>query len=121
MESSYLAAFLKDSKPVAGSFVRRYHVVAWLVVASTLLTALVMRESEVTVIILGVNLVLVWLAVGLFKNGPAGFWLVILAEILSATQMRPNRGSVMALLLNMALLLFAIIAARLGAPDRDAA
>jgi hypothetical protein len=120
MASSFFAAFLKEPKPVAVSFVRRYHVVVWLLVASTLLTALVMRESEVTLIVLGVNLLLVWLAVSLFKNGPAGFWLIILAEILAATQMRPNRGAVIALLLNLVLLLFAVIAARLGATDRDA-
>lgn len=120
MASSGFAAFLKDPKPVARAFVRRYRIVLWLVVASMSLTALIMRESEISVVILGVNLLLLWLAVGLFKSGPAGVWLVILAEILSATQMRPNRGAALALILNLALLLVALMAARLAA-DKDAA
>jgi len=121
METSNFAAFLEDSKPAAGSFFRRYHVVFWLVVASTLLTAVAMRPSEVTVIILGLNLVLLWLAVTLFKRSRVSIWLVIGAEILAATQMSLGRAGALALLMNMALMLFALIAARLGASERDAA
>ncbi len=115
METSNFAAFLKESKPAAISFFRRYHVVFWLVVASTLLTSLAMRPSEVTVIILGFNLLLLWLAVSLFKQSRTALWLVIAAEILAATQMAPNRVTAFALLLNMTLMLGAIVAARFGA------
>lgn len=119
MESSNFAAFLKDSKPAATSFLRRYHVVFWLVVASTLLTSLAMRSSEVTVIILGLNLLLLWLAVTLFKQSRTAIWLAITAEILAATQMIPNRATALALILNLTLLLAAIVAARLGSSEKD--
>lgn len=115
MESSNFAAFLKESKPAAGSFFRSYRVSFWLVVASTLLSGLAMRPSEVTVIILGFNLLLLWLAVTLFRRSRAAIWLVIAAEILAATQMSPTRGGALALVLNMALMLAAIVTARLGA------
>lgn len=97
----------------AAGFVRRYPVALWLVVASTLLTGLVMRPGEVTVIILGLNVLLLWLAIGLFKHGWTPVWIVIVAEILAATQMAPNRLSALALLANMAMLFAALIAARL--------
>lgn len=117
MTSSSFAAFLKNPRAVAGALSRRYRIALWLVVASVLLTALTMRESEIGVVILGANVLLLWFAVGLFKNSVVGFWLVVLSEILSATQMRPNRAAILALILNLALLLFALIAARLAAAD----
>lgn len=117
MTSSAFAAFLKNPRAVAGASARRYRIALWLVVASVLLTGLTMRGSEVTVVILGANALLLWLAVGLFKNGAAGVWLVILSEILSATQMRPNRVAVVVLILNLTLLLLALIAARLAAAE----
>ncbi len=120
MASSIFAAFLKDPKPIAGAFVRRYHVALGLIVFSTLLTSLMMRESEITIIILAAYVALLWLAVSVFKQGRTGVWLVIVAEILSATQMRPNRATVFALILNLTLMLGAIIAARLGAAEKDA-
>jgi hypothetical protein len=120
MASLDFAAFLKNPKATAGAFARRYHVSVWLVVASVFLTALIMRESEVTVIILGANVLLLWMAVGLFKDSAAGFWLVILSEILSATQMRPNRAAVLALIFNLALLLFALLFAKFAAAREDA-
>ncbi|WP_442753252.1 hypothetical protein ACNHKD_09555 [Methylocystis sp. JAN1] len=119
METSNFAAFLKDSKPAAVSFLRRYHVVLWLVVASMLLTGLTMRPSEVTVVILALNLLLLWLAISLFKHSRTAVWLVVAAEIFAATQMSPNRATALVLLLNMTLMLGAIIAARLGAPHRE--
>lgn len=114
MPSSDIAAFLKGSKLNVGEFARRYHVGPWLVVASTLLTGLVMRPGEVTVIILGMNVLLLWLAIGLFKRGWTPAWIVIVAEVLAATQMAPNRLSALALLANMVMLLSALIASRLG-------
>lgn len=119
MATSNFAAFLKDSKPAAVSLFRRYHVVVWLVVASTLLTSLVMRPSEMTVIILGFNVLLLWLAVSLFKQSRVAIWLVVAAEVLAATQMAPNRATIIVLLLTTMLSFAAIIAARLGAPERD--
>jgi hypothetical protein len=121
MTSSNFAAFLKNPKAGAGAFARRYHVALWLVIASLALTTLTMRGGELAVIVLGTNLLLLWLAVGLFNSGPAGLWLVVAAEILAATQMRPNRGAVLALVLNLALMLFALVAARLAADHRSAA
>jgi hypothetical protein len=119
MASSIFAAFLKDPGASASAFARRRHLALWLAVASVLLTALAMRESEMTVVILGANVLLLWLAIGLFKQGPVGVWLVIISEILAATQMRPGRTAVFVLLLNLLLLLGALIAARLGATQAE--
>jgi hypothetical protein len=79
-----------------------------------------MRPSEITVVILGANVLLIWFALTLFKNGRTGIWLVILSEILSATQMRPGRVAFLVLLLNMLLLLGALVAARLADAQGDA-
>ncbi|PPD45781.1 MAG: hypothetical protein CTY15_02670 [Methylocystis sp.] len=121
MASLTFAAFLKDPRPVAGGFARRYRVAFWLVMGSMLLSGLAMRPSEVTVIILALNLLLLWLAVSLFKGARTSVWLVIAAEILAATQMAPNRATALALILNMILMLGALIAARLGdVSEKDA-
>ncbi|MCX7898817.1 MAG: hypothetical protein N2444_01790 [Methylocystis sp.] len=120
METSVLAAFLKDPKANAGAFVRRYHVASWFIVASTLLTGLVMRPSEVTVIILGLNVLLVGLAISWFRDGWTPVWMIVAAEILAATEMLPSRLSVIVLLANLALLFGALGAARIGASRDDA-
>ncbi len=120
MASSTFAAFLKDPKSNAGAFVRRYHLAPWLIVASTLLTGLVMRPSEVTVIILGVNVLLVGLAISWFRQGWTPIWMMALAEILAATEMLPSRLSALVLLANIALLLGALVAGRVGAAQEDA-
>lgn len=115
MASSVFTAFFKDPKITAGAIARRYRLAFWLVVASMLMTGLLMRPSEVTVVILGLNVMLLWFAVTLFKHARTGVWLVILAQILAATQMTPHRVTALALVLNLTLLLGAIIAARLAA------
>lgn len=115
MASSTFTAFVRESKASAGVFAKRYRLSFWLVLASLLLTAVVMRPSEITVIVLGANVLLLWLAVGLFWSGHTSIWLVLTSEVLSATQMAPNRISAMALVLNLGLLLGALVAARLGA------
>lgn len=115
METSDFAAFLKEAKPAAVGFVRRRHVALWLALASLLLMGLAMRPSEVTVIILAANMLLVWLAVTLFKESRVSLWLLIAAEIMAATQMTPGRGAAFALIVNMMLMLGAVVAARLGA------
>lgn len=119
MASSDIAAYFKISRNSASGFMRRYHVAFWLVVASTLLTGAVMRPSEVTVVILGLNVLLLWLAVGLFRRGWTSIWIVIAAEVLVATQMIPNRLTALVLLANMTLLLGALVAARIGASPQD--
>ena len=120
METSVFAAFRKDPKANAGAFVRRYHVAAWLVVAWTLFTGLVMRPSEVTVIIVGLNVLLAGLAISWFRQGWTPVWMIVIAEILAATEMLPSRLSVLVLIANLALLFGALIAARIGAARDDA-
>jgi len=120
MASSVFAAFLKDPRTSAGVFARRYRLALWLAVASMLVTGLTMRPSEITIVILAANLLLVWLAVSLFKNGRTGIWLIVASEVLSATQMRPGRVAILALILNLLLLLGALVAARLADAQGEA-
>jgi hypothetical protein len=120
MASTMFAAFLKDPKTGAGAFARRYRIAVWLAAASLLATGLMMRVSEITVIVLGANMLLIWLALSLFKNGRTAIWLLMLSEIMAAAQMRPSRIAALALMLNLLLLLGALIAARLAAAQEEA-
>lgn len=118
MAASDVTAFLKESKHVAGEYARRYHLAFWLVAASLLVNGLLMRPSEITVIVLGANVLLLWLAVGLFWRGQTAIWLLIVSQVLSVTQMHPNRFAILGVLLSVLLMLSALLAARLGgSPD----
>lgn len=119
MATSDVTAFLKESKLFASDYARRYRLAFWLAAASLLVSGLLMRPSEITVIVLGVNVLLLWLAIGLFWRGQIAVWLIIVSQILAATQTIPNRFGVMSMLLSLILLVGALLSARLGAEEGE--
>jgi len=113
-----LTEFLEDPKAVTGTLLWRCHVPIWLIVASELLTAFQMREGVATLIVLALNALTLWLAVGPLKKRQSAVWLAVASEIMTATQMAPSLGSVTVLALNAVVLALAILAARLAATQK---
>lgn len=119
MATSDVTAFLKESKHVASDYARRYRLAFWLAAASLLVTGLLMRPSEITVIVLGVNVLMLWLAIGLFWRGQTAVWLIVVSQILAVLEMTPTRLAVIGTLLSVLLLTAALVAARLGGEDEE--
>jgi len=110
--SSTLAEFFKDPRTAAETLIQRYHIPVWLIVASELLTALHMREGVAALIVLGMNAVMLWLAVGFLKHRQIAVWFAVASELTAATQMTPDKASVVVLFVNAVLLALAVVVAR---------